>query len=159
MSRKNRKNSELEKTLKKVRRNFNKFIQLRDLSRTVSGEIIAICLACNSQRFINCSYDLKFFHASHYWNDNDYQSVRFDVDNVHGCCAKCNTPSKIGGMSGNLSEFQIGIIDKIGIIGFEQLETRRNQTKKWTITELEIINKDCLAKIKELKKYLGGVVS
>jgi len=156
--RKNRSNSELEKMLKRVQRNCNKFNQLDGLSLTASGEVFAICLACGVTFFINCSYDLKRAHASHYWNDNDYQSVRFDSDNIFLCCAKCNTPSKIGGKSGNLSEFRVGIIKEIGIERFEELQTRRNTIKKWTISELEILNKWFLAEIKKLKNELGEVV-
>ena len=156
--RKNRKDSTQEKMLNRTRRNCNKFNQLDGLSLTVSGEVFAVCIACGVTFFINCSYDLKRAHASHYWNDDQYSSVRFDSDNIFLCCAKCNRPQGLGGKSGNLSEFKVGIIKEIGIERFEALELRRNVIKKWTISELEVLNKQFLAEIKKLKIELGEVV-
>ena len=145
----------LNKLLNRVKRNCNKYIQLRDLIKTSSGEILAKCIACKRMWIINTTYDLKNFHASHYFNDNDYNSVRFDEVNENGCCARCNTPSKIGGMSGNLAEYQIGLIDKWGEKEFDELKIRKDQIKKWSYKELEELNKYFLEKIKIEKIRLG----
>ena len=54
--------------------------------------------------------------------------------------------------SGNLLEYRIGLIDKIGVDRVELLEERRKESKNWSIPELielKVIYKD---KLKQLKK-------
>ena len=143
----------LNKLLDRVKRNCNKYIQLRDLIIS-NGEIIAKCISCNRIWLINNSYDLKNFHAGHYFNDNDYKSVRFDEININGQCAKCNTPAPKG-MSGNLSNYQIGLIKKVGQKEFDELVKRKDQIKKFGYKELEELNKYFLEKIKAEKERLG----
>ena len=61
-------------------------------------------------------------------------------------------------MSGNLSQYQIRLVEDIGQDAFDDLKLRSNQIKKWTMPELESINKDALDGVKKLKNYLGDVV-
>lgn len=143
----------MKKILKKVQRNCNKYIQLRDLSKSVSGQVFAQCISCNRIKEINCSYDLKEFHAGHYFLENKYASVRFDTRNINGQCQRCNRR-----LSGNLSEYKIALIDKIGLDEFEQLEKDKNKIKIYTFQELENLNKWFLTEIKKLKNELGDVV-
>ncbi len=138
------------KTLeKRLRKNFNKFIQLRDVIVAISGEILAKCTACRRTEILNNTYEWKRWHASHYWLENKYKSVRFDEENVNLCCQGCNSPE---GLSGNLANYEVNLIDKIGNENFQKLNFRRNQIKKYDATELEQMNKHYLKAIRFLKK-------
>ena len=144
----------LNKLLNRVKRNCNKYIQLRDLIKTSSGEILAKCIACKRMWIINTTYDLKNCHAGHFFLENKYSSVRFDEVNLNMQCAKCNTPAPKG-MSGNLAEYQIGLIEKWGEKEFDELKIRKDQIKKWSYKELEELNKYFLEKVKIEKIRLG----
>ena len=75
-------------------------------------------------------------HAGHYLSQGHHGAHRFDENNVHGCCIKCNVY-----LHGNLIEYRIGLIDKIGLKAVEELESRRNEVRKWQRSELEEIIK------------------
>ena len=138
-----------EKLLKNVQRNCNKYIQLRDLFVSL-GDVIATCISCKKMKVIRTSYDLKDFHAGHYFLENKYSSIRFDERNISGQCYRCNKR-----LSGNLAEYEINLIQKIGKKEFEQLNIDKNNIKKWSVKELEELNKYFLKKIKEEKKRLN----
>ena len=138
---------DLKTTEKRLRKNFNKFIQLRDATVCVSGEILVKCIACGRGKILNNTYEWKTWHASHYWLENKYKSVRFDEENVNGCCSRCNKF-----LSGNLALYETNLIDKIGNESFQKLNFRRNQIKKFDVIELIEMNKYYLKEIKHLKR-------
>ena len=140
----------IEPSLNKFRRNFNKYIQLRDIIRTPSYDLIFKCLACGRWWLANSTYDWKDAHASHYYLENEFASVRFDEDNVHICCSVCNKYKH-----GNLALYQENLIKKIGNKRFEALTIRKNKIKHWDEIEIEKLNKIYLKKISELKKEKG----
>jgi len=70
--------------------------------------------------------------------------LRFDEDNVHGGCVRCNLYE-----SGNLRGYRIGLIGRIGVERVEQLETD-HETRKWTKDEL----RELTAKYKQLAKEI-----
>ena len=142
---------DLKTTEKRLRKNFNKFIQMRDVIIAISGEIIAKCIACSRSKILNNTYDWKEFHASHYWLENEYASVRFDEENVNGCCGRCNKF-----LSGNLAQYEVNLIDKIGNESFQKLNFRRNQIKKFNVIEIDEMNKHYLEAIKYLKRTKFG---
>ena len=144
----------LDKLLNRVKRNCNKYVQLRDLIKTSSGEILAKCISCNRTWIINNSYDLKNCHAGHFYLENKYASVRFDLINLNMQCSKCNTPAPRG-MSGNLAEYEIGLIKKVGQEEFDNLKIRKDQIKKYSFKELEELNKKFLELIRQEKIRLG----
>jgi hypothetical protein len=71
--------------------------------------------------------------------------VRFDEDNVHLQCERCNSF-----LSGNLIEYRANLISKIGQERFDQLEARARVTRKFTKDELKEIIKTYKNKIKNL---------
>ena len=92
---------------KKAQSEFNKYIRLRDRDKP--------CISCgyiwgenNHQRQA---------HASHYISVGASKHLRFNEDNVHKSCQQCNTF-----MSGNISNYRIKLIDKIGLEKVEWLE-------------------------------------
>jgi hypothetical protein len=118
--------------LKIAQQTFNKFIRERDKGK--------MCISCGQH--IN---GVK--HASHYYSAGGHSNVRFNENNVHVSCYKCNVE-----LSGNLLNYQIAIRDKIGGEELMKLHELAHITKKWTIEELQEINTDYKEKLKELKK-------
>jgi hypothetical protein len=108
---------------------FNKYIRERDKNE--------LCISCkNAPKKIN---------AGHFWNANNHWNVRFDEDNVHVQCEKCNSF-----LSGNLIEYRQNLLMKIGAERFSQLEARARVIRKFTKDELKEIIKTYKQKIKEL---------
>jgi len=142
--------STLSKVEKKVQKTFNEFIRLRDIIKTEDGSLIAKCISCNKTWLLNTPSDWKNYHASHYFLENKYQSVRYDEVNVNGACSYCNRF-----LHGNLAEYEIGLVKKVGIDRVEHLKIRRNFLKKYDMIELEELNNLYLEKIKVQKLRLG----
>ena len=72
-----------------------------------------ICICCQELKPINQ------MNASHYYPKEvkQYRAVRFDLDNIHGGCIRCNKY-----LSGNLIPYRENLIKKIGLERFERLE-------------------------------------
>ena len=101
------KESDKSTLLKLAQMTFNKFIRLRD----------------EKNKCISCDYEWggikhqRQAHASHYISTSKSRLLRFNEDNVHKSCQICNTH-----LSGNLAEYRIRLIKKIGIPRVEELE-------------------------------------
>lgn len=117
--------------LKIAQQTFNKFIRERD----------------KGQMCISCEQKPKKINAGHYFSAGGHSNVRFNEDNVHLQCEKCNQF-----LSGNLLNYQIGIEKRIGGERLLQLHELAHVIKKWTIEELQEINTVYKEKLKELKK-------
>lgn len=105
--------AQLKKHAQKV---FNAWIRQRDGGR-----------GC-----ISCGKEIK--HAGHYVNQGSSGYLRYDESNVHGQCVYCNVWAR-----GNLIEYRINLVKKIGLKEVERLEHDRHKTKKWQRDELEEI--------------------
>ena len=106
---------------------FNNFIRERDKGN--------LCISCQKPP--------KKENAGHFFNANNHWTVRFNEDNVHLQCESCNTY-----LSGNLIEYRVNLINKIGVKKFKELEQKARLTRKFTIEEVKEIEK----KYKNLKK-------
>ena len=97
---------------------FNKFINLRDKGKPC----------------ISCGVDLtnKPVNASHYFSVGSSPSIRFDEDNCHSSCIKCNM-----NLHGNIAEYTLYLPLRIGYLRFEALQQKRNETVKLTIPEIK----------------------
>lgn len=117
--------------LKEAQQVFNKYIRLRDKGQP--------CISCDAKNYtVSCG---------HYYPSGKYKSVTFDEDNCHAqCWWFCNSK-----MSGNLINYRVGLIAKIGQERFEQLEQRAKQIKQWKKHELIEIISTYKLKIKELQ--------
>lgn len=114
---------------KKAQAAFNRYIRLRDRGKP--------CISCGAPWKEN-------FQACHYVPAGRSNKLRFDEDNVHGGCVRCNLYE-----SGNLRGYRIGLIGRIGVERVEQLETD-HETRKWTKDEL----RELTAKYKQLAKEI-----
>lgn len=117
----------VQKFAQDVQKTFNAYIRKRDEGKP--------CISCQKLP--------KKINAGHYFNANNHWNVRFDEDNVHLQCERCNTS-----LSANLIEYRKHLITKIGIERFESLEKRARLTRKFTIEELKKINEIYKLKLK-----------
>lgn len=96
---------------------------------------------------ISCFKPIKGrVNASHYYNANNHWNVRFNEDNIHSSCITCNQY-----LSGNLINYRIGLIERIGLERLEYLESIANETRKFTIPEVKEIIETYKHKVKILK--------
>lgn len=108
---------------------FNKFIRLRDEKEP--------CISCGR-------HHKGQYHAGHYRTVGACGELRFEEFNCHKQCAPCNDH-----LSGNIVNYRINLIKKIGIEKVEWLEGN-HEPKKYTIPEITGIKERYKQKIKEL---------
>lgn len=102
------KNKKLGVLIADAQRLVNAYIRNRD---AINDRGDFICISCQKLKPKNqCN-------AGHYFSRGNYQSVRFDLDNIHSQCIKCNLH-----LHGNLIPYRENLIRKIGLKRFEQLE-------------------------------------
>ena len=118
--------------LKDLQRVFNEFIRLRDADLP--------CISCG--RYHNGQY-----HAGHYRSVGACPELRFNEDNVHKQCSACNSH-----LSGNILEYRLGLIEKIGLERVEFLERKDHPPLKLSVEEIKELIKVYRAKVRELKK-------
>lgn len=113
----------LSKLIQKAARKFHAYIRERDQGQP--------CISCG-----------KFapLQAGHFYSAGHYPALRFNEDNVHGQCKKCNYF-----LSGNLTEYEKNLRKKIGDDRVEALHLKAAQYKrqsfKWNRFFLEEIIK------------------
>ena len=123
--------------LKLAQMTFNKYIRLRD----------------NDLGCVSCDYTWgqtghqRQAHASHYISTSKSRELRFNEDNVHKSCQICNTH-----LSGNLAQYRIRLIKKIGLKKVEELEkiAASSEPCKYTIEDY----KNIIDKYKQKNKDL-----
>jgi len=98
---------------------FNKWIRKRDKGP---------CISCKNPT-------PKKVNAGHYIASGKSKFLTFNEDNVHLQCEYCNTY-----LHGNLLDYRINLIEKIGIERVLYLEDNRHITKKYTRSELLTIS-------------------
>lgn len=117
--------------LKEAQAAFNAFIRARDHDQP--------CISCG--RFHEGSYD-----AGHYRSVGAQPALRFNESNVHKQCVPCNQHK-----GGNIVEYRLRLIDKIGAIAVELLEVE-HEPAKYTIEDAKRIKEMYKAKLKALKE-------
>jgi len=98
----------------------NKYIKLRDLNKP--------CISC-----LKMSPSKQ---AGHYVAQGSSGALRYNEDNIHGQCVPCNLY-----LHGNLIEYRMNLVKRIGEKRVEYLENHKHDIKKWTREELEEIKK------------------
>ncbi len=88
----------------------NKYIRARDAHLP--------CISCDQPPEIGQR------HASHYRSVGACSQLRFNTWNIHASCAQCNSMK-----SGNILEYRIRLIQKIGIARVDWLECQNEITK------------------------------
>jgi endogenous inhibitor of DNA gyrase (YacG/DUF329 family) len=127
--------------VKKLDREFSRFIRLRHASRDGMVE----CVTCGK------TLHWKECHASHFVSRR-HMATRWHELNVNVCCPRCNLYE-----SGALDEYSRWIIQEHGMSTFDDLLALKRTTKKWTQPELlELIDKYKTA-ARELEARISGV--
>lgn len=88
------------------------------------------------------------YHAGHYRTTKAAPHLRFDERQVHKQCQPCNEH-----LSGNIGEYRIGLIRKMGINVVEAIEND-NRIRRYTIDEAKAIKAKYKAKLKEIQDDL-----
>lgn len=113
---------------------FNKYIRLRDHAEP--------CISC--QRHHKGQY-----HAGHYRSVGGNPELRFEELNCHKQDSVCNNHR-----SGNLIDYRINLIKKIGLDKVEWLEGP-HEPKKYTIEDIKAIKAKYAKLSRELEKSLS----
>lgn len=116
--------------LKEAQVAFNAYIRERDKDQP--------CISCG--RFHQGSWD-----AGHYRTVGAAYSLRFDESNCHRQCVPCNQHK-----SGNVVEYRIGLVQRIGLAEVERLEGPLPEVK-WTIDQAKAIKATYTTKLKQLR--------
>ena len=117
----------LKKTAQKL---VNKFCRERDRKDGL------ICISCQKK---------TIDHGGHFWPMGSNSALRFNEWNINGQCEQCNFREH-----GNLLNYRINLVKKIGKENVEWLDEHHSDIKKWTREEIENVIKTYTQKIKEL---------
>ena len=116
--------------LKEAQSAFNEYIRVRDKGKG--------CISCLTNKK-NIQY-----HAGHFKSIGAYRELRFNEDNCHLQCARCNNL-----LSGNLLEYRENLIKKIGLDRVEKLY-EKHEIIKYSREEIIEIKKHYKNKTKKL---------
>lgn len=116
--------------LREAQAAFNAFIRTRDHDQP--------CISCG--RFHDGSYD-----AGHYRSVGAAPALRFNENNCHKQCVPCNQHK-----GGNIVEYRIRLVEKIGRFAVELLE-QEPPPAKFTIEQAQEIKAHYTAKTRQLK--------
>ena len=109
-------------------KHFNAYIRWRDSQEIKDG---FICISCRELKSVTK------MHAGHFYSSGHYPILRFDPDNVHGQCERCNHF-----LSGNLNEYRKNLEVKVGRERLEILDqkskARGHRIDRWTLIEIII---------------------
>ncbi len=123
---------------KEAQKWFNKFIRLRDKG--------LICISCHRPCRENEGGKFSLYDAGHYRTVGANPEIRFNEDNCHAQCVYCNR-----NLSGNVTNYRIGLVHRIGLERLEVLEGY-HAPAKYTIDDLKGIIATYKAKCKELEQ-------
>ena len=116
--------------IKEAQAAFNAYIRKRDESLP--------CISCGR-------FHLGQWHAGHYRTTAACPELRFSELNVWKQCAPCNNHKH-----GNITEYRINLIKRIGLESVEWLEGP-HEPKKWTIPELKELKELYKRKLREIQ--------
>jgi hypothetical protein len=111
----------------------NKYVRLRDANLG--------CVSCDKP----ASWDGQW-HASHFRSRGAASAIRFNLWNIHKSCSICNNWK-----SGNLSEYEPRLRDKIGNAKVDWLRTQ-NQPSSYSIEYLKRLKAVFSKKIKRIER-------
>jgi hypothetical protein len=103
------------------------------------------CVACGTPYH-------KGFHASHYYKAELYSNLRFNEDNIHGGCQRCNL-----GEEGNLSQYSANLPSRLGQEKFDNLQEMaadyKHHSWKWDREKLLETKAYYTKKLKNLMEF------
>ena len=133
-------NKSLSKWIQEAQIEINSYVRVRDHYKA--------CISCD-----RLPGDIHLrgsaFHAGHYRGRGSAPHLRFYLPNIQKQCAYCNEH-----LSGNIVEYRIGMIKRIGINKVQEIEVN-NGYKKFTREYCERIKRIFKKKTRMKKKRLG----
>lgn len=135
-------------TLEKLAvKHFNAWIRYRDSQVIKDG---FICISCRNLK------PVAKMHAGHFYSSGHYPILRFDEDNVHGQCHRCNTH-----LHGNLNEYRQHLERKIGRVKLETLDLKSkangHRIDRWTLIEIILTYKTKLKNHVEKDSFYDSI--
>jgi len=121
---------------KEAQQAFNLYIRTRDFE-----------LPCISCKRPNDGQHQR--HASHYRSVGAASQLRYCTANVHASCQTCNRH-----LSGNILEYRINLIEKIGLEKVEEMENN-NEVRKYDPEYLRRLKTIFARRARHLKKLRG----
>ena len=126
----------LKNAHKKCKLWCHKYVRMRDIKWSSNGHYF-ICIACGKFFPITLYQDKSIYngrhlHASHYFDSEQMELVRYCLDNVHLGCDRCNRH-----LHGNKENYLPNLKLKISEKRFEKLNFHAHTIKKHNIIELE----------------------
>jgi len=117
--------------LREAQTAFNAYIRLRDAKEP--------CISCGR-------FHTGLYQAGHYRSVGSSPELRFEESNVWKQCAPCNNH-----LSGNLINYRINLIKKIGLDKVEWLEGP-HEPKHYTIEQIQEIKAHYRKRCREMQK-------
>jgi len=114
---------------------FNKYIRVRDRGKP--------CISCGA--YMDSSGHGGDADAGHYRSRGSAPHLAFHSHNCHKQCKKCNRY-----LSGNIVDYRIGLISRIGIEKVENVE-QDNRPRNYTIKDFQRIISICKKRSKRWK--------
>ena len=100
------------------------------------------------ERSISCgAVEAQSWHAGHYWAQGMNSILRFEPLNVHKQCNNCNVWKH-----GNLLNYRINLVKKIGEDLVDWLDENHGEVKKWEREDVANIIREYKEKIQEYEK-------
>lgn len=120
---------------------FNAFIRIRDCHQT--------CISCGKPLKQFEGANGHMFDAGHYRSRGAASHLRFNTFNVHAQCVNCNRNK-----SGNVVDYRINLIKRIGLERVERLE-QDNTPRKFSKEYLRRVKKIFSKKARLYKRFRG----
>ena len=117
---------------------FSQAVRIRDCLRTTGCKDWGLCITCGKR------YHIKLLQAGHFISGR-HKAGLFSEMGVHAQCYNCNI-----NLRGNTLEYRRQIIELYGEGVDVELEEEARQIKKFTIPELEALEKSLKERIKEM---------
>lgn len=129
--------------IKEAQKEFNAFIRTRDADQA--------CISCGSDGMAEVPVFGGVWDAGHYLSVGSHPELRFNEDNCHKQCKRCNAGAgKYARSNRTVSqEYRVNLIKKIGIERVEALEGPQ-KAAKLTMDDLRNIKITYAKKKKEL---------
>lgn len=124
--------------IKEAQAAVNRYVRARDYGKP--------CISCGAMPEQKMGGTMD---AGHYRSRGAAGHLRFNTDNIHGQCVKCNRFR-----SGNAQDFRISLIEKIGVDRVERLEND-NHSRRFTIDYLKRIKRIFNKRANRMEKRRG----
>ena len=124
-----------KRTLAQVKKDVWKVVSLAVRLRDANVHGQCTCISCDTVAY----YIRDNIHAGHFFQSRNFPGVRWDLDNLHGQCSRCNL-----GLHGNIYRYYVKLREKIGEDGVNQLNKKADLKHKETIQELEVLKQQCI---------------